>query len=36
VCAEDLARGPRTLGSLGLSGLDAAAMKRMLDQGVPQ
>jgi opine dehydrogenase len=36
VCAEDLARGPRTLGSLGLSSLDAAAMKRMLDQGVPQ
>ena len=36
VCGEDLARGPRSLRSLGLDGLDRAAMKRMLKQGVVQ
>lgn len=36
VCAEDLSRGPRSLGALGLDGLDASAMKRILNQGLAQ
>lgn len=36
VCGEDLARGPRSLRSLGLDGLDRAAMKQLLKQGVVQ
>lgn len=36
VCGEDLTRGPRTLRSLGLDGLDRAAMKQMLKHGVVQ
>ncbi len=34
VCGEDLARGPRTLRSMGLGSLDMAAMKQMLNQGL--
>jgi len=34
VCATDFRRGSRTLESLGLAGLDRAAMRRLLDQGL--
>jgi opine dehydrogenase len=33
IVGTDLARGPRTLAALGLAGLDAAGMHRLLDQG---
>lgn len=34
VCGTDFRRGPRTLEALGLAGLDRAAMRRLLDQGL--
>jgi len=36
VCGETFANGPRTIGALGLSRLDLAAMKLLLDSGVAQ
>ena len=34
VCGAEFRKGPRTLESLGLAGLDRAAMRRLLDQGL--
>src|SRR5690606_32411741 len=33
IVGDDLSRGPRTLGALGLAGLDRAAMRRLLERG---
>lgn len=34
IVGEDFARAPRTLGALGLAGLDRAAMRRLLERGL--
>jgi len=34
IVGQDLACGPRTLGALGLAGLDRAAMRRLLERGL--
>jgi opine dehydrogenase len=34
VCGTEFRNGPRTLEAIGLAGLDRAAMRRLLDEGL--